>query len=137
MKAAHKHQAHYLFVYGTLMDPGANSVAARLWRYGEAAGEAWFQGRLYRVAHYPGVVPSSDRQDLVRGRLVLLPRPAVIFPVLDAFEGVPDLYTRKQVPVTKADGTLITPAWIYIYNRPVARLRRIPSGDFRKLFSAL
>jgi len=114
------------------MDPQVNPWAARLWRGGRAAGEGWFQGRLYRVAHYPGVVASDDPDDKVRGLLVRLSRPAAILPALDAYEGVPDLYTRQQALVTKVDGEQVT-AWIYIYNRPVDHLSRIRTGDFRRI----
>lgn len=69
---------HYLFVYGTLMDPSANAFAARLWRQGNGKGEAWFQGRLYKVAHYPGAVPSDDPADRVRGLLIELDRKSVV-----------------------------------------------------------
>ena len=136
MTPAHKHGIKYLFVYGTLMKPGANPVAARLWRHSQSAGIAWFQGRLYRVAHYPGVVPSGDPDDKVWGQLILLRRPSAILPALDAYEGVPDLYTREQAPVFNRDGKTVI-AWIYLYNRPVARLPRVRSGDFRKPISAL
>jgi len=135
MTAVRMHQTDYLFVYGTLVDPKANPWAARLWRGARAAGEGWFQGRLYRVAHYPGVVPSDDPDDKVRGQLVRLSRPAAILPALDAYEGVPDLYIRQQALVTKVGGEQVM-AWIYIYNRPVDRLSRIRSGDFRRVFSS-
>lgn len=88
------------------------------------------------MAHYPGVVASDDPTDRVRGVLIKLKNPCRVFPELDAYEGVPDLYTREPAPITKGDRKQVL-AWIYIYNRPVDRLPLIPSGDFRKPFSQL
>jgi gamma-glutamylcyclotransferase (GGCT)/AIG2-like uncharacterized protein YtfP len=39
------------------------------------------------------------------------------------------LYTRLEVPVVYEDGTTDT-VWVYLYNAPLGRAERIPSGDY-------
>jgi len=100
-----------------------------LWQRGRRVGDAVFQGRLYRVADYPGAVASDDPADCVKGLLLALDNPAQVFSELDLYEGVPDLFRRQPVMVKTGKGETLS-AWIYLYNRPVRRLARIRSGDF-------
>ncbi len=48
----------HLFVYGTLLSGVGHSMHRVLARHAELVGEGFFNGRLYRVGHYPGAVPS-------------------------------------------------------------------------------
>jgi gamma-glutamylcyclotransferase (GGCT)/AIG2-like uncharacterized protein YtfP len=123
-----------LFIYGTLMRGFDHPMAKQLSRSAEFCGEARCQGRLYLVQHYPGLVLSDDASDLVFGELVRLRTPEESFATLDEYEGcgpgvASPQYLRRVLPVTLDDGT-VSEAWTYVYNRPVAKLKRIASGRF-------
>ncbi|HEV7879860.1 gamma-glutamylcyclotransferase family protein [Bradyrhizobium sp.] len=124
----------HLFVYGTLMRGFDHPMAKLLSRSAEFIGPARCQGRLYLVKHYPGLVLSDDPADVVFGELVRLHAPDTSLVTLDDYEGCgPDIaspqYLRRLLPVTLGDGT-VSEAWTYVYNRPVAKLKRIASGRF-------
>ena len=96
--------------------------------------EARCQGRLYLVKHYPGLVLSDDESDVVFGALYRLRTPEASFATLDEYEGcgpgvASPQYLRQVLPVRLDDGT-VSEAWTYVYNRPVAELKRITSGRF-------
>jgi gamma-glutamylcyclotransferase (GGCT)/AIG2-like uncharacterized protein YtfP len=123
-----------LFVYGTLMRGFDHPMAKLLSRSAEFCGDAHCQGRLYLVKHYPGLVLSDDPGDVVFGELYRLRRPEESFATLDDYEGcgpgvASPQYVRQVLPVTLDDGT-VSDAWTYVYNRPVAKLKRITSGRF-------
>jgi gamma-glutamylcyclotransferase (GGCT)/AIG2-like uncharacterized protein YtfP len=126
--------SNHLFVYGTLMRGFDHPMAKLLSRSAEFLGEARCQGRLYVVKHYPGLVLSDDADDAVFGELVRLRRPEELLATLDEYEGcgagvASPQYLRRVLPVTLDDGT-VSEAWTYVYNRPVAKLKRITSGRF-------
>jgi gamma-glutamylcyclotransferase (GGCT)/AIG2-like uncharacterized protein YtfP len=123
-----------LFVYGTLMRGFDHPMAMLLSRSADFIGEARCRGRLYLVKHYPGLVLSDDASDVVFGELVRLHTPEASLATFDDYEGCgPDVaspqYLRQVLPVTLDDGT-VSEAWTYVYNRPVAKLKRITSGRF-------
>ena len=121
-----------LFVYGTLMRGYDNPAAKLLSRSATFCGEARCQGRLYLVTYYPGLVRSDDASDIVSGELFSLHAPEASFAILDDYEGcaLPQpRYLRQLLPVTREEGS-VREAWTYIYNRPVAQLKRIASGRF-------
>ena len=98
-------------------------------------GRAVYQGRLYRIAHYPGVVTSSDPKELVVGDVFRLRDSVRVLKRLDLYEGCapaspkPTQYVREIVTVTlEPDGP--AEAWTYIYNWPVDPSALIRSGDF-------
>ena len=124
-----------LFVYGTLR-PGARSPMTRFLKaHGVLVGRARYQGRLYRIAHYPGAVASNDPRDMVIGDVFRLRDPALVLKRLDIHEGCgptarrPMEYLREIVVVTLEDGGPAE-AWTYLYNWPVAPAALIRSGDF-------
>jgi gamma-glutamylcyclotransferase (GGCT)/AIG2-like uncharacterized protein YtfP len=124
----------HLFVYGTLMRGFDHPMAKLLSRSAEFCGPACCQGRLYLVKHYPGLVLSDDPADAVFGELFRLRTPDTSFATLDEYEGcgpgvASPQYIRQVLPVTRDDGT-VSEAWTYVYNRPVATLKRIASGRF-------
>jgi gamma-glutamylcyclotransferase (GGCT)/AIG2-like uncharacterized protein YtfP len=126
----------HLFVYGTLMRGFDHPMAKLLSRSAEFCGEACCQGRLYLVKHYPGLVLSDDASDVVFGELFRLRTPDTSFATLDEYEGcgpgvASPQYIRQVLPVAREDGT-VSQAWTYVYNRPVAKLKRITSGRFLK-----
>jgi gamma-glutamylcyclotransferase (GGCT)/AIG2-like uncharacterized protein YtfP len=123
-----------LFVYGTLMRGFDHPMAKLLSRSAEFIGEAHCRGRLYLVKHYPGLVLSDDASDTVFGELFRLHTPEASLVTFDEYEGCgPDVaspqYLRQKLPLTLNDGT-VSEAWTYVYNRPVAKLKRITSGRF-------
>jgi gamma-glutamylcyclotransferase (GGCT)/AIG2-like uncharacterized protein YtfP len=126
----------HLFVYGTLMRGFDHPMAKLLSHSAEFLGEARCQGRLYLVKHYPGLVLSDDASDLVFGELLRLRTPRASLVTFDDYEGcgpgvASPQYLRQVLPVTLDDGT-VSQAWTYVYNRPVAKLKRIASGRFLK-----
>lgn len=124
-----------LFVYGTLRRASPSEMHQVLRRDADFLSEGFFQGILYRIDGYPGAVPSADRNDRVVGELYRLRQPSEILARLDAYEECgpefppPAEFVRRQAMITAISGREIE-AWIYLYNRPTAGLRRIESGDF-------
>lgn len=124
-----------LFVYGTLRRATNGKMARLLARHADYLTEATYQGRLYQVANYPGVVASSNPADRVTGDVYALRAPKTVLPTLDYYEGCgpgfpkPTEYVRLWQDIRLADGTAIS-AWVFLYNRPTAKLRRISSGDY-------
>jgi gamma-glutamylcyclotransferase (GGCT)/AIG2-like uncharacterized protein YtfP len=94
-----------------------------------------FNGILYRVAHYPGALASSDPNDVVHGELYRLRDPDALFAALDPYESCgpndpkPTKYVRMTTTIRRPGGETVT-AWIYLYNRDVTQLARIASGRF-------
>jgi gamma-glutamylcyclotransferase (GGCT)/AIG2-like uncharacterized protein YtfP len=124
-----------VFVYGTLMRGFDHPMSKLLSAGAEFLGEASCRGRLYMVAHYPGLLLSNDADDIVFGELYRMRQPTDLLATLDDYESVgpgyapPTLYLRESLPVTLGDGT-VSEAWTYIYNRPVEESKRIVSGRF-------
>jgi gamma-glutamylcyclotransferase (GGCT)/AIG2-like uncharacterized protein YtfP len=127
-------QHDLLFVYGTLMRGFDHPMAKMLSRSAEFIGPARCQGRLYLVKHYPGLVLSDDARDVVFGELFRLHTPEASLVAFDDYEGcgpgvASPQYLRQVLPVMLDDGS-VSEAWTYVYNRPVAKLKRITSGWF-------
>ena len=124
-----------LFVYGTLMRGYVHPMARLFSANAEYLGEATCRGRLYRVKHYPGLVLSDDAGDIVHGELYRLREVEAMLREFDMYEACgegfpePTQYLRQMFSVTLADGTT-SEAWTYVYNWPVADLKRIESGRF-------
>lgn len=127
----------YLFVYGTLRRDLGGRAHGLLARSAEFAGDATFRGRLYLVDDYPGAVPSDDLADKVFGEVYRLLEPGTVLAGLDAYEGCgpgapsPTEYVRRRGCLWLWTGREAE-AWIYLYNRATAGLRRIGSGTFRR-----
>ena len=102
---------------------------------GELVGRASYQGRLYRIAHYPGAVPSKRAKETVTGEVFRLRDPVRVLRRLDIHEGCgpaspkPTEYVREIVTLMMATGGPIE-AWTYLYNWPVEPSTHIRSGDF-------
>lgn len=127
--------ARLLFVYGTLRRDSAHEMSRFLAAHARHAGAATWQGRLYRISYYPGAVPSADTADSVHGDVYELADADEALVALDDFEGVgpgyaePWEYERRLETLKLADGREVR-GWVYVFNRPVEGLERIPSGDF-------
>ena len=127
--------ADFLFVYGTLRRACAHPMHAVLAADSRYVGIAHYQGKLYRVSHYPGVVPSDNPALQVVGEVYQLFKPAQTLAELDAYEecsaefAPPHEYRRELQQVTLERGASVS-AWVYIYNRDTSGLKLITSGDF-------
>jgi gamma-glutamylcyclotransferase (GGCT)/AIG2-like uncharacterized protein YtfP len=123
----------HLFVYGTLLSSARHPMGARLRRESVLVNEARVPGRLYRIAHYPGLVESPNADDVVHGEVYTLNSPASTFKWLDAYEGlrpgrhVGSEYQRVERQVRLASGAHLT-AWLYLYGRDVSRFALVPDG---------
>lgn len=136
----------WLFVYGTLQQhwladeskwpAAADKQALRqlrraLQQQARWHGSAQIRGRLYRVAHYPGLI-CDPRGDWINGDLYALRQPQSLLPLLDAYEECSPAFpppheyqrVRCQVQVMTDNGqrTQTRRAWVYRYNRSVAGL---------------
>jgi gamma-glutamylcyclotransferase (GGCT)/AIG2-like uncharacterized protein YtfP len=124
-----------LFVYGTLMRGYVHPMAKLLSANADFLGPASCRGKLYLVKHYPGLVLSDDADDIVHGELYRLREPQALLREFDMYEACgegfpePTQYVRQMFSVTLADGSA-SEAWTYLYNWPVADLKRIESGRF-------
>jgi gamma-glutamylcyclotransferase (GGCT)/AIG2-like uncharacterized protein YtfP len=125
-----------LFVYGTLRRGSRHPLAEQLAAVASYLGEARYNGRLYRITHYPGAVASSLPGEWVFGDVFELRDPGILT-ALDSYEGcgpddpVPTQYLRKLQQLTLAHGTSVE-AWMYIYNWPIANRERIMTGRFEE-----
>lgn len=125
----------YLFVYGTLLSAYGHSMHEVIAQNGHLLSTGFYQGKLYRVSYYPGVVPSSDAYHKVKGEVYQIHNTEPLLDALDDYEGYyphhepTSDYLRRKVSITLTDGTLIE-AWTYLYNLPVDSLEWITSGDF-------
>jgi gamma-glutamylcyclotransferase (GGCT)/AIG2-like uncharacterized protein YtfP len=116
-----------LFVYGTLRKGASHPPHRTLAREARFAGTATFQGRLYDLGRYPGVVVSSNRTDRVYGEIYRLGQAAAVFKRLDRYEG--GHFKRRRLPVSISTGKKIS-AWVYLYCGEVRENKRIRSGDY-------
>lgn len=120
----------YIFVYGTLKHDANNPMAELLSSHAEFIGEAVYQGKLFKIDYYPGVIPSDDPNDKVSGEVYRLDQSDDVLPLLDLYEEVgsefpvPNEYIRQLQLVTLNDGSIVN-TWIYIYNRSTQNLERI------------
>lgn len=106
-----------------------------LQKYSEEMAEGTFPGTLFDVGSYPAAILSDDNSEHVHGEVYRLSNSDALFRHLDPYEGYvarqpsKSLYLRKEVTVTIANTEQIT-AWVYLYNRPVDGLTKIPNGDY-------
>ena len=125
--------ADLVFFYGTLMAGFDRRRQAGIDDKLAYVGRGSIKAALFDLGLYPAAVPAPDR--VVRGEVYEVTDPDAVLPALDAIEGYtppqPDtsLYLRARVDVTLQDGA-VRQAWVYFYNAPLGRARRIPSGDY-------
>jgi pyruvate carboxylase len=128
--------AEYLFVYGTLRRDCGNDLHRLIARNSDYIGMATYQGKMYQVADYPGIVASESSADQVVGELYLLSNTIKLLNVLDEYEEfdpaneAKSLFVRKEVTVNMK-GEAFT-SYAYVYNRPVEAQSFISSGDYLK-----
>lgn len=125
---------HDLFVYGTLLQRTGTDMFRLLSSNADFVGPAVFQGRMFKISWYPGVIESDDPLHRVHGEVYRLHHEAVLSQ-LDRYEGCgasfeePTEYLRERREVSLETGEKIT-AWIYLYNHSVEGFEVITSGDF-------
>lgn len=130
--------SEFLFVYGTLRRGNQNDMAASLERYAEFVTEGWFQGRMYQISYYPGVITSDNVSERVYGEVYRLKDAPYLLRILDDYEecslnhSQPTEYQRVLAKVLAIDGRVFDPVWIYLYQWPIANQLRVVSGDFMK-----
>ncbi len=117
----------YLFVYGTLRSQMNDPLHRLLEKDAILVGTGTFQGKLYDLGRYPGVVPSRGKTDRVIGEIYRFGEFKRAFEILDEYEG--HRFKRRRVTIIQEDGKSIT-SWIYLYARSVKRRPLIPSGDY-------
>ena len=117
----------YLFVYGTLRSQMKDRLHRLLETQAVLVGTGTFQGKLYDLGRYPGVVRSRGNTDRVTGEIYRFSEPQRAFQILDEYEG--HRFNRKRVTIIQEDGKSIT-SWIYLYARSVTRRALIRSGDY-------
>lgn len=128
--------SNLLFVYGTLRRGHANPMAEFLANSAEFIGDGQFQGRMYQISYYPGVVASDDPNDCVYGEIYRLYDPQTVITVLDDYEECsaqhiqPAEYKRDITHILAMDGNLFEQVWIYLYQWPVEDKLKIASGHF-------
>jgi len=128
-------ETEFIFVYGTLRRGAANSMHNELPRYAEFYTDASMQGKLFEIDDYPAAILSDSLEDKVYGELYRIIRRGKLLLLLDEYEGCnkrsprPHEYIRKKIPVSHSNGQS-TPAWVYLYNRPIKRMKQIESGDY-------
>jgi gamma-glutamylcyclotransferase (GGCT)/AIG2-like uncharacterized protein YtfP len=132
-------QYQTLFVYGTLRRDVGGDLCHILENYADFLDYGVYQGKLYRVGKYPGVIASSDPNDRVYGEVYRLHDPCRLLSRLDLYEECapgfprPTEYVRDVQFVHLLNGEVI-PVWMYLYNRPIDQLELITSGDFAKAY---
>jgi gamma-glutamylcyclotransferase (GGCT)/AIG2-like uncharacterized protein YtfP len=125
--------ADLVFFYGTLMAGFDRRRQAGIDEKLAYIGRGSIKAALFDLGLYPAAVPAPDRR--VWGEVYEVTDPEAVLPALDVIEGFtplqPDnsLYLRTLVDVTLPDGGSAQ-AWVYFYNAPLGRARRIPSGDY-------
>ena len=124
----------FLFVYGTLRKGYGNELHKLIARNSEFIGLANYQGKMFNIGEYPGIVPSDDASDKVVGELYKLTNPLRLVKILDEYEEFypenesESVFLRKDIQV-EVDGTNYA-TYGYLYNRPLDGLAQITSGDF-------
>lgn len=98
-------------------------------------GQGVFNGKLYRIKFYPGLLHSTDPNDQVYGEVLEIEGDIEdLFVTLDEYEGANtgspegDHYSRELIEVD-LNGDKIE-CWTYIYLKPVDESKRIESGRF-------
>lgn len=118
----------YIFVYGTLRKCFRGEIQTYFQKNTEFIDYALFQGKLYEISGYPGVVPSPFPEDLVIGEVYKIQANLEnFFEILDEYEG--EEYNRTQVDVILKKNSFLR-VWIYLYKNSILEFKFIPNGDY-------
>ncbi|MBL4677239.1 MAG: gamma-glutamylcyclotransferase [Mucilaginibacter sp.] len=122
-----------LFVYGTLLQAD-NDFAIYMRSNCKFTSFGTTTGLLYDLGEYPGLVKTSQSNQLVYGSIYQMQNPSEVLKQLDFYEGVgpdeeqPNLYRRGLAQINTQNE--IVEAWIYIYNRSINDAILISEGDY-------
>ncbi|MCW8974664.1 MAG: gamma-glutamylcyclotransferase [Sedimenticola sp.] len=125
----------FLFVYGTLLRPLGHPKHTYLAQYCHYICPGRFQGKMFDIGDYPGVIPSIQREDSVQGEVYAIKDEALLLSKLDEYEGCsghspqPHEYQREIHLIELPNGTSQS-AWIYLYTHDIALLKPILTGDY-------
>ncbi|MGR8930099.1 MAG: gamma-glutamylcyclotransferase family protein [Gammaproteobacteria bacterium] len=126
----------HLFVYGTLRKSRSGVVHPYLSNLCVFVDQASLPGRLFRVNHYPGAIPTPPHSRFrVYGEVYRMSHPVKLLDILDDYEEcsshfpTPHEYRRVPETVALANGGTVR-AWIYWYRHSIAGLPEITSGDY-------
>ena len=110
-----------LFVYGTLRAAHQNSANFGLAGQCDVITDVVLPGyNIFDLGWFPGIRPGSGS---VVGDLFMVPDK--LWERLDAYEGVPHLYTRETVSIAGHDNVQV-----YVYSRDIDPADRIPGGNW-------
>lgn len=124
----------YLFVYGTLRRAQNGSLHPDL-KQAVFFSDAHVDGKLFLIAHYPGIVLGDDSYHTVRGEIYHLPNPEQQLQKLDDYEEcspqfpLPHEYQRTTCIATLLNGSSIK-TWIYTFQYATDQLTHLSNGDF-------
>ncbi|MGD0732919.1 MAG: gamma-glutamylcyclotransferase family protein [Terracidiphilus sp.] len=140
----------FLAVYGTLMTGQANALDRGVQARMKRRGRCYIPGKIVEIggdrrgSRYPGLIlAGSWDNSLVIGELFVVGdddrSAADVLRDLDAYEEyIPDNpaeseYSRRFVTVfLDRDRIKERGAWVYVYNKPIAGLTIIESGDWAR-----
>lgn len=129
-------EPEFIFVYGSLRKGFSSPAREVLDNHTEFINKARFQGKLFKIDWYPGVVPSEDEDDIVYGEVYKIINREEVLSKLDHYEGCspsdpkPHAFVRKEMPVVLNNKEIT--AWIYLFDLPVDDMIQIRSGDYLK-----
>ncbi len=129
---------YQLFVYGSLRSGFRNPMYKYLTQYFHLLGEAVVKGNFYDNGNNPVAVPTTA-DHFITGELYVVNNPEEFnwaMEQLDDYEGInveageTALYRRELVEVFQHGQA--SHAWVYWYNRDVADMAKIETGDVLK-----
>lgn len=124
-----------LFAYGTLRKECRDSKFRLFNAQARLLDFARLRGRLVDLGKYPGLVPTRNADDWVRGEVYVLDRPAKTLLHIDEYEGCTAEPSRapmfrRVIGQAVLDSGREVSAWVYVYEGPVPRNRLIATGDY-------
>ncbi len=126
--------AQNLFVYGLLRPSSGHGVAENLMDQAHYVGPARFQGRLFEIDGYPGVIDSETASECVLGDVFEIPNDPQFLAALDEFEGCgvkdPEPWEYRRVIRRVSAHRASLECWIYLYNWSLDGKRIIRGGDY-------
>lgn len=123
-----------LFVYGTLLPEYNHSISDLLKNKADFIDEGYIYAKLYDIGDYPGLVIDKSFENKVYGKIFQLHDPESIFQILDDYEGINEKFPEENEYIRSIvkvfSGVRELEANVYIYNKEVANLPLITSGQY-------
>lgn len=128
-------KSNYLFAYGFLKTIyHGNSKTQTPAMDVEFISSGLYQGHIYRIGRYPGVIYDPGADYRVKGEVFKMNNPEMLLPVLDKYEHSLPLiiedpeYKRVLRPIKTEKGLI--DCWVYEYLNITGEHLRIESGEF-------